>query len=83
MSDKLYEGKPTLVFEKVIDGKNYVVAYVSQKHRDIAIQTMYKSKNGSLAAAENANAFSSTSETTGSTASDAIIAQKSEFVNNR
>lgn len=65
LSEKEYEGKPALLFEKTIDGKNYVVAYVSRKHHDIAIQTMYKKR--SLATAENANALSSTPETTSST----------------
>ena len=55
LSDKEYEGKPALLFEKTIDGKNYVVAYVSRKHHDIAIQTMYKKR--SLATAENENPF--------------------------
>lgn len=79
LSDKEYEGKPALLFEKTIDGKNYVVAYVSRKHHDIAIQTMYKKR--SLATAENANALSSTPETTSSTASNNIVSQDSDIVN--
>lgn len=79
LSDKEYEGKPALLFEKNIDGKNYVVAYVSRKHKDIAIQTMYKKR--SLATAENADALSSTPETTNSTASIDIISQEAENVN--
>lgn len=80
LSEKEYEGKPALLFEKTIDGKNYVVAYVTRKHHDIAIQTMYKKR--SLATAENANALSSTSETTNSTASDNSISQNNDIVNN-
>ena len=79
LSDKEYEGKPALLFEKTIDGKNYVVAYVSRKHHDIAIQTMYKKR--SLATAENADALSSTPETTNSTASNNIVSQDNDIVN--
>ena len=79
LSDKEYEGKPALLFEKTIDGKNYVVAYVSRKHHDIAIQTMYKKR--SLATAENADALSSTPETTSSTASNNIVSQDNDIVN--
>ena len=78
LSEKEYEGKPALLFEKNIDGKNYIVAYVSGKHQDVAIQTMYKKR--SLATAENANANSSTSETTDSTASDDSVSQNEENV---
>ena len=79
LSEKEYEGKPALLFEKTIDGKNYVVAYVSRKHHDIAIQTMYKKR--SLATAENADALSPTPETTSSTASNNIISQDNDIVN--
>ncbi len=79
LSEKEYEGKPALLFEKTIDGKNYVVAYVSRKHHDIAIQTMYKKR--SLATAENADALSSTPETTSSTASNSIVSQDNDIVN--
>ena len=79
LSEKEYEGKPALLFEKTIDGKNYVVAYVSRKHHDIAIQTMYKKR--SLATAENADALSSTPETTSSTASNNIVSQDNDIVN--
>lgn len=79
LSEKEYEGKPALLFEKTIDGKNYVVAYVSRKHHDIAIQTMYKKR--SLATAENADALSSTPETTSSTASNNIVPQDNDIVN--
>lgn len=79
LSKKEYEGKPALEFEKEIDNKKYVVAYVSRKHHDISVITMYKKR--SLATAENANALSFTSETTNSTASTDIIAPKSSDVN--
>ena len=85
LSEKEYEGKPVLEFTKNIDGKNYVIAYVSRKHHDLAIQTMYKTVDNkrSLATAEDANAPSSTSKTTTGTASNEIIAQNSKGVNNK
>ena len=79
LSEKEYEGKPALLFEKTINGKNYVVAYVSRKHHDIAIQTMYKKR--SLATAENANALSFTSKATSSTAPNNIVSQDNKNVN--
>ena len=80
LSDKKYEGKPALLFEKKINGQNYIVAYVSRKHKDIAVQTMYKKR--SLATAENADALSFTPETTNSTASDNIsLSQDKNNVN--
>ena len=41
LSPDLYEGKPVLLFKK--DGKT-VVAYVSKKHLDLTMQTMYAKK---------------------------------------
>ena len=84
LTDKLYEGKPAIKFIKNIDGKNYVLTYVSKKHHDLAIQTMYKTKNKSLATAENANAQSFTSETTNGTALiNDNIPQNVDTVNNK
>ena len=68
LSDKLYEGKPLIYFEKLIDGKIFVATYVSRKHRDVTVQTMYKRKR-SLATASDAKSPLSTSETLSSTAS--------------
>lgn len=31
LSDRLYEGKPAIMFVKNIDGQNYVLTYVSKK----------------------------------------------------
>lgn len=81
LSDRLYEGKPTLIFSKTIEGKNYVVAYTSTKHHDLAIQTMYKGKKRSLSPATNANALVSTSETTSGTTSNFSIPQNGGNVN--
>lgn len=37
--------KPTIIFEKNIDGNNIVATYVSDKHHNLELQTMYKFKN--------------------------------------
>ena len=41
LSDKLFEGKPVILFEKEINGRKTVVAYVTKKHMDLTVQTMY------------------------------------------
>ena len=38
-------GKPTLQFEKNLNGNTVVVTYVSDKHNNLELQTMYKFKN--------------------------------------
>lgn len=85
LSSKLYEGKPVLQFVKTIEGKTTVVSYVSKKHRDLAVQTMYAGiKKGSLATATDAptsGPLSLTSETTVGTASNNSIAKSVNTVN--
>lgn len=79
LSDKTYEGRPVIVFEKVINGRNTVVTYVSKKHHDLSVQTMYAgAKKGSLSSSPSGdNSFSHTSETSrGTASSEAIIAKK-------
>lgn len=39
------QGKPVIKFEKNINGNNVVVTYVSDKHNNLELQTMYKFKN--------------------------------------
>ena len=65
LSDKLYEGKLVIEFKKTINGKTTVVSYVSTKHKDLFVQTMYVSnKKRSLATPSSGdNSFSQTSET--------------------
>lgn len=86
LSSKLYEGKPVLQFVKTIEGKTTVVSYVSKKHRDLTVQTMYAGiKKGSLATATDAptsGPLSLTSETTVGTASNNSIANSVNTVNN-
>lgn len=78
LDSKLYEGKPVIKFEKTINGKTTVVSYVSKKHHDLTVQTMYAGKkNRSLASATDApesGPLSVTSKTTSGTASTNIIA---------
>ena len=85
VSPKLYEGKPVIRFSKTINGRTTVVSYVSKKHRDLAVQTMYAStKKGSLATATDApmsGPLSLTPETTGGTASNNSIGENPDTVN--
>lgn len=85
LSPKLYEGKPVIRFSKTINGRTTVVSYVSKKHRDLAVQTMYASaKKGSLATATDAPAsgpLSLTPKTTGGTASNNSIGENPGTVN--
>ena len=85
LSPKLYEGKPVIRFSKTINGRTTVVSYVSKKHRDLAVQTMYASaKKGSLATATDApmsGPLSLTPETTGGTASNNSIGENPDTVN--
>lgn len=71
LSSKMYGGKPVIEFEKTIDGRTTVVSYVSTKHKDLFVQTMYGgNKKRSLATSLSGdNSFSHTSETPRSTAS--------------
>ncbi len=38
------QGKPAITFSKDIDGMTYVVTYISDKHKNLEVQTMYKHK---------------------------------------
>lgn len=55
LSEELYGGKPVIHFVKTVNGRTTVVAYVSKKHFDLTVQTMYAGrKKESLATAGNA-----------------------------
>ena len=41
-------GKPALVFEKDVDGKKVAVEYISDKRKEMALQTMYGWENDTL-----------------------------------
>lgn len=63
LSDKLFEGKQAIEFVKTINGKTTVVTYVSVKHKDLTVQTMYSGKNkGNLATAAGDQAPANTPE---------------------
>lgn len=71
LSPEPYEGKPVILFEKDINGKTTVVSYVSRKHLDLTVQTMYAGiKKRDLATAADANTPAITSKTHVGTVSD-------------
>lgn len=76
-SEKDYEGKPAILFEKTINGRTTIVTYVTSKHHDLTVQTMYSSKkNRSLATTPSGQmTFSQTPETLSGTASKQSIAE--------
>lgn len=45
LDERKYENKDVLIFRKVIDDIDFVVTYVSNKHKDLSVQTMYARKN--------------------------------------
>ncbi len=63
LSDKLFENKPVIEFVKTINGKTTVATYVSKKHLDLTVQTMYSGKNKrNLATAAGVQAPANTPE---------------------
>ena len=85
LAEKLYDNKPVIKFIKSINGKTTVVSYVSQKHMDLTVQTMYSGKNKrSLATTPGeVSPFPYTSETLSGTASDNIIHNHDEKINKK
>lgn len=83
LGDKKFENKPVIIFVKTINGKTTAVTYVSAKHHDLTLQTMYSGKNKeSLATTPSENkALSQTSETLSGTASYKILAHEDNKVN--
>lgn len=84
LSDNLFEGKPVIKFVKTINGKTTVAAYISAKHLDLTVQTMYSGKNKrSLAIAAGEQAPANTPEANaGTTPIDSIIDNESTVKNN-
>ncbi|WP_302760290.1 hypothetical protein [Christensenella hongkongensis] len=78
-------GKPALVFEKDVDGKKVAVEYISDKRKEMALQTMYGWENKkNHPTAESAEASPITSETRSGTGSfDNIIPQSGDDVNRK
>jgi hypothetical protein len=82
LSNKLYDGKPTLLFKKVLNGKTVAVAHASIQTHDLTVQTMYAGKNkGSLATTPSGvSPFSHTPEALSSTASNENVSQSGDGV---
>lgn len=74
--------KPAIAFEKTIKGKTTVLSYVSDKHMDLTVQTMYSGKEKSLPTTADAKSPASTPETNSGTASNNSIFNATENVNN-
>lgn len=83
LESRKYENKPVIIFIKTINGKTTVVTYVSSKHHDLTLQTMYSGKDkGSLATTPSEkNSYSQTSETLSGTASTKSLLQGNNNVN--
>lgn len=65
------EKKPSITFEKNIDGNNVVITYVSDKHHNLELQSMYKFKSNKkinpVTAVNESNSLTSTSKTNSDT----------------
>ena len=83
LSDKLYNGNKVIEFRKEFDGKTVVISYVSGKHHDLQIQTMYKNIKRNLSELPSGdNSFSHTSKTRpGTVSSIDNISQNDDIVN--
>lgn len=73
--------KPAIAFEKTIKGKTTVLSYVSDKHMDLTVQTMYSGKEKSLPTTADAKSPAPTSETNSGTASNNSISNAAANVN--
>ncbi len=83
LSDKLFEGKPVIEFVKTINGKTTIVTYVSRKHYDLTVQTIYSGRNKkSLSTTPSGEiSLSQTSKTLSGTAFKNSVPQSSEKSN--
>jgi len=84
LDSKLHLGHSVIKFVKTINGRTTVVSYVSGKHNDLAVQTMYsgKNKDGTLAALTDVQAPALTSKTRSGTGSATNNIQNSTARNN-
>lgn len=84
LSKKLYNGKPAIEFVKTVNGRTTIVTYVSDKHRDLTVQTMYSGrKKEGLATPTGEQAPVNTPEAGSGTVLDSSIPQTGEEVNDR
>jgi len=72
---------PAISFEKTVKGKTTVITYVSDKHMDLSVQTMYAGKEKSLPTTADVKSSALTSETDSGTASDNSISNVKDKVN--
>ncbi len=79
LSDKEFEGKPVIEFERESNQWTSVAAYVSKKHLDLTVQTMYGGiSKKSLTTATDEHASVNTSETLSGTALNNNIPQNTD-----
>lgn len=84
LSPKQYNGRPVINFVKELNGRTTVTAYVSGKHLDLTVQTMFAgAKKGNLATPTGVQAPINTPEANGGTVSKSNVAQKGRDVNGR
>ena len=76
-----FNGKPTIKFVKTIQGRKTVISYVSDKHMDLTVKTMYSGKEKSLPTTADVKSPALTSKTSSGTASTNIISDNSENIN--
>lgn len=77
-------GKPSIVFSKQVNGKTTVVSYVSDKHLDLTVKTMYAwAKKGSLPTAADVKSPALTPEAVSGMASNKSIRDFDEKVNSK
>ena len=80
------QGKPVIKFEKNINGNNVIITYVSDKHKNLELQTMYKFKNNKKMDSVTMSNVNNTLDRTPETNSDTnpinnIIQQDNNYVN--
>ena len=84
LSKNRYMGKPVIEFVKTINGRTTVVAYVSDKHMDLSVQTMYAgTKKESLATPTGEQAPVNTPKASSGTALIDSISQDGGDVNGK
>ena len=77
------DNKPAISFEKTVKGKTTVITYVSDKHMDLSVQTMYAGKEKSLPTTADVKSSALTSETDSGTASNDSISNAFDSVNTK
>ena len=84
LSPKLYNGKPVINFTAIGNDRVTVTAYVSDKHLDLAVQTMFANiKKGNLATLTDEQASVDTPEAGRGTVSNNTIPQSGEESNTK